>query len=886
MLRRIGIAWAAAAALLSAPVAYAQVMQTQFPSPDSIPPVGKLSDVVKPITYRLDLTIDPNQPRFSGSVEIDAQLARPNSEIYLHGRDLTMRRAAAMVGGQAIVGQWQQVGDSGVAALRFPAPLPPGPVTFKFEYDAAFNESPAGLFRVKVGDDWYSWSQFESIDGRAAFPSFDEPGFKVPFTVTLRTPPGLKAISNTPEVSTTQEKGLDVHRFQPTLPLPTYLIAAMVGPFVTAEGTVPPTPQRATPLPLRIVTTKQNADKMSFALEGSKGIVGKLENYFDQPFPYPKLDQITSPIMPGAMENAGADLYADNIIILDDKATPARKRQFGMVVAHELAHQWFGDLVTPAWWSDIWLNESFANWMGYRIGNEWRPDLKITAGARAEGFVAMYTDSLLAGRPIRQAITKNSEIDSAFDSITYGKGGQVVSMIAAFMGDEKFRDGVRKYMAKYRYGNASSDDFFAALAEAAGDPRVVTALRSFTDQQGVPVLSFSQTGDRWKVSQSRYAPLGVTPPPSRWTVPMCARRGEAKQCLLLADETAEFTLAGNAPLIPNVDGAGYYRFELPARSWDALIAEADKLSSNEALALEDSLEASFRAGRASASQMLALARKLVKNPDSQASDAAGDILELITRADLVDAKAQPQFRAFAKKMYQPMLKELGFDPRAGAYASDDPDRSQRRSTAVQRLATWGKDRALRGQLAAAARKYFDGDGAALDPAWYDLAFDAWLDNGGLPMAKMLADKAVRSTDNEFRGSALGALATSGKTATAGWLLNDFTDSRLRMSEQRGLLGGVLRIKATRDIGYRWLQDNLDKLTGGSNGIFFGARLPQMLNGFCSAAQAEEFQRLLVPRFAGKPGELELARTIERTRNCGVLKDARAAEVSAAFAGGR
>jgi aminopeptidase N len=872
-------------ALIAAPAVQAQEA-TPAPAPSEIaPPLGKLPNWVQPVGYRLDLTIDPSKERFSGKVEIDARIAvSAVKTVFLHGRDLKMRRAEALVGGKTIAGVWEQVDDTGTAALRFPAPLPAGPVTFTFEYDAAFNDSPAGLFRVKVGDDWYAWSQFQSIDGRAAFPSFDEPGFKVPFTVTMRTPPGLKAISNAPEISTTQEQGLDVHRYDPTLPLPTYLVAMMVGPFVTAESTVPPTPQRATPLPLRIVTTKQNADKMSFAMEGSKEIVAKLESYFDQAFPYPKLDQITSPIMPGAMENAGADLYNDNIIILDDKATPGRKRQFGMIVAHELGHQWFGDLVTPAWWSDIWLNESFANWMGYRIGNEWRPDLKITAGARAEGFNAMYTDSLLAGRPIRQTITKNSEIDSAFDSITYGKGGQVVSMIAAFMGDEKFRDGVRKYMAKYRNGNASSDDFFAALAEAAGDPRVVTAMRSFTDQQGVPVLSFSQDGDRWKVSQSRYAPLGVNAPPARWTVPMCARRGEAKQCLLLADETAEFLLGGNAPLMPNVDGASYYRFELPARSWDALIAEADQLSSNEALALEDSLEASFRAGRASASQMLALARKLVRNPDSQASEAAGDILELMTRADLVDATSQPQFREFAKKMYGPVLKELGLDLRAGAYASDDPDRSQRRATAVQRMASWGKDRALRKKLADAARKYLNGDVAALDPAWHDLAFDAWLDKGGLPMAKMLADKAVQSQDNEFRGSALGAVATSGKEATANWLLNDFTDKRLRKSEQRGLLRGVLSIKATRDIGYRWLQDNLDKLIGGSDGIFFGARMPQMLNGFCSVARADEFQRVLVPRFAGKPGELELARTIERVRNCGNLKDARTAEVSAAFGG--
>ena len=178
----------------------------------------------------------------------------------------------------------------------------------------------------------------------------------------------------------------------------------MVGPFAMVESTVPPTPQRASALPLRIVTTKPNAARISYALENSKPIVSLLENYFGQGFPYPKLDQITTPILPGAMENAGADLYNDSILVLDEGSPVPTKRNFGMIVSHELAHQWFGDLVTPAWWDDIWLNESFANWMGYRIGNEWRPDLGIGAAALDEGFFAMDTDALQAGRPYQRLI--------------------------------------------------------------------------------------------------------------------------------------------------------------------------------------------------------------------------------------------------------------------------------------------------------------------------------------------------------------------------------------------------------------------------------------------------------------------------------------------------
>ncbi len=846
-------------------------------------PPGKLPDTLKPLAYRLDLTVDPASARFSGKVEIDARLAEPSQYVYLHGRDLAMRRAVATIGGRAVPGQWRQADATGVAVLEFPGPLPAGPVTFAFDYDAPFSDSPAGLFRVKVGEDWYGWTQFQSIDARAAFPGFDEPGFKTPFTVTLRTRPGQLAVSNAPLASSRLEAGLQVHRFHPTLPLPTYLVAMMTGPFVMAEGVVPPTPQRAQPLPLRIVSTRQNADRLAFALEGSKDIVARLEDYFGEAFPFPKLDQITSPMLPGAMENAGADLYNDAILILDEQASVDRQRDFGRIVAHELAHQWFGDLVTPVWWDDIWLNESFANWLGYRIGSEWRPDLKLASGANAEGFAAMDTDSLLAGRPIRQTITANAQIDSSFDAITYGKGGQVVAMIAAFMGDGKFRSGVRRYMAAHRLGSAASDDFFAALAAEAGDPRIVPALRSFTDQQGVPLLIFGRKGNRYTVSQSRYVPLGVQPPEAQWIVPVCARREAARQCLLLDKPSGQFELRGKGPLVPNAGGAGYYRFELPRAMWSSLIARADRLPAGEAQALADSLLASFRAGRMDAGRLFALARKLARNPDSGASEAAAGLLDGFNQAEFVDARAAPAYRAFVGKLFRPMLKETGFDPAAGAHAGDGADVSQRRQLAVARLARGGRDRALNRRLADAALKYLAGDAAALDPAWFELAFDAYLEGSGLSGAKFLAGQAMASEDPVFRPAALGSLAASGRKEVAQWLLDEFKDQRLRRSEMFGLLRGVAETRTTRDIGYGWLRDHLETLTAGSDGIYFSTVLPRMLGGFCSTARAREFERDLRPRLAGKSGELELERAIERVRNCGVLHTALAEMVAAELA---
>ena len=847
-------------------------------------PVGKLTGQVQPQAYRIDLTIDPAQERFSGKTEIDAVLKTASRTIDLHWRDMAILSVEVVAGGKVLTPSWHQLNETGVGRLTFAEAVPAGPVTFRFAYNAPFQTAPAGLFRVKVADQWYAWTQHESIDARGVFPGFDEPGFKTPFTVTLRTPPGQTAISNAPETGVTREGGLDVHTFAPTLPLPTYLVAAMVGPFAVAEGTVPPTPQRARPLPMRIVSPQPNGQKLAFALEESKTIVRLLEAYFNESFPYPKLDQITSPIMPGAMENAGADLYNDALLVLDENATTSQKRSFGMVVSHELAHQWFGDLVTPAWWDDIWLNESFANWMGFRIGNEWRPALNIRAGAVQEGFDAMRTDALVAGRPIRQPIKTDSQIDEAFDSITYGKGGHVVAMIAGYMGDDKFREGVRRYMAAHRYGNATSTEFFAAMAEASGDSRIVPAMQSFTDHQGVPLLTFARAGKGWQVSQSRYARMGTVATETRWGIPLCLRTtGGARQCQLLTEASATISYNGKGALMPNVGGTGYYRFELPAAEWDKLITVADRLPGAEAQAMADSLNASFQAGRATPAQLIVAARKLAAQQDSYANGTGVGALAGYAGAGFLSDAGKAGFQRLVNAVYGPRLKTLGFDPRAGAYAGHDPEETQRRQQAVSYLVRKGGDTALRGQLLTATKAYLGGDHQALDSAWLGSGLALVLEEGRLATARDLLDRALASTDPVFRPVALGVIGDSGKEEIGRWILDGFKDSRLRISERQNLIRGVVASPGTQDLGWAWLKANYEALANSGGGIFFASRLPEMVSGYCSVARAEEIASLLRPKLQGKTGALGLERSIERVRSCGVLKEARGAELSAALA---
>lgn len=846
-------------------------------------PTGKLPDAATPIAYRLDFTILPDQPRFSGHTEIDIDLKAPASSLWMHGRDLHIAKATVRAGTTVVPAIFTQKSPTGLAQLDFGKTLPAGRVTLVFEYDAAFGSGTQGLYHVNVDKEWYAWTQFESIEARAAFPSFDQPGYKTPFTVSITTKPDYVAVSNAPEANKSAAGDLVRHQFAPTKPLPTYLVALVTGPFATASALIPPTPQRAQPMPLGVVGTKPNAGQLEFALKESGKIVSLLENYFGQPFPFPKLDQIGSPIMPGAMENAGADIYGDGILFLDEKESSERKQTFGMVVAHELAHQWFGDLVTPAWWDDIWLNESFANWMGYRIGNEWRPGLAIELNAIEEGFQAMDLDALAAGRPIHQPIPNDGDIDAAFDQITYGKGGQVVAMIAAYMGDETFRDGVRLHMKRHAYGNASTDQFFASLADAAHDPRVLASLKSFVDQQGVPLVTLHREGGTLTATQSRYGFYGANLAAQQWVVPLCLRQCDAKACTLLDKPSMSVSAKGSGALVPNAGGWGYYRFELDPADWNALIAATPTLPAAEVLAVDDSAWASFYAGRSPVTRAIALARAAAKHPSNKIVFDNAHRLRDLEKRGLIAAEALPAYRKLFVELYGPMLAKIGFDPATGAHAKDEADQRELRSDLLNLVAITGRDATIRGKLTTAFDAFVAGDEKALDPAYRGIAAAIAINERGVPFVQQLVEK---SKDRPQLFQALGQGVTgSGNADVARWFLNDFKDPRINARQRLFTVAGFLRSPYTRDIASDFMIAHFDEFVknGGGGGVFSG-RAAQMFGALCSNAQADAVDAKLRPTTTGST--LNLDRAIETIRTCARFRDAKAGEVSAAIIAGK
>src|SRR5581483_2311867 len=365
--------------------------------------------------------------------------------------------------------------------------------------------SSAGIFQMEEASRWYLYTQFEPTDARRAFPCFDEPSFKVPWQVTLEVPKDLKAFSNTPEISeAVQANGRKTVRFAQTRPLPSYLIAFAVGPFdVVDAGTVGKDHAR-----LRIITPQGKAGHARFAAAALPELLNLLEQYFGMPYPYEKLDSIAMPISNFAMENVGLITYSEQLLLADPSDdTLTRQREMAIVAAHEMAHQWFGDLVTTAWWNDIWLNEGFATWMETKIVDEWKPEWRVNLDAIDNRVEAMHLDTLVSARKIRQPIATESDIANAFDNITYMKGAAVLRMFENWIGPEVFRRGVHAYIQAHADKNATTPEFLAAISAAAGKD-IAPAFNTFLDQPGVPEVNATLRCDNNRpvlhVSQRRY----------------------------------------------------------------------------------------------------------------------------------------------------------------------------------------------------------------------------------------------------------------------------------------------------------------------------------------------------------------------------------------------
>src|SRR5882724_11573299 len=445
----------------------------------------RLPTDVRPREYEIRLEPDLEAGRFRGEVDIAAELKVERATAHADGVETTARvRADA---------------DAQTVTLRFPRPLPAGDARLRLRFSGRLNQHLRGLYAASADGRRYAFSQCEAADARRIFPCFDEPAFKARFRLAVTVPDGLRAVSNSPIEA--EHDGPDGHviRFAPTPLLSTYLFALAVGPLEASAE------RRLGDVPIRIWHAPGKGHLTELGLEAAAEALRRLEEYFDIPYPYGKLDLVAVPdFEAGAMENAGAVFFRETLLLLDPATVSLNEhKRAGEVIAHELAHMWYGDLVTMAWWDDLWLNEAFATWMAYKVVDDWRPEWRMWQSFEHDRSRALALDALTNTHPIYAEVKSVAEATENFDLITYEKGAAVVRMIEHYLGADVFRDGVRRYMERHREGNTVAADLWRALEEASGK-EVARVARAWITQPGFPLVSIGTKGGSVVVKQERF----------------------------------------------------------------------------------------------------------------------------------------------------------------------------------------------------------------------------------------------------------------------------------------------------------------------------------------------------------------------------------------------
>jgi alanyl aminopeptidase len=849
------------------------------------PPRLRLGDNVRPVHYAIDLTLAPDQDTFEGKADIDVSVGAPSSLIWLNATQIEIRQAAFEAAGATMPATVVAGGDNFIG-LQLTKPVS-GAGALHLAYTGKISRnSSAGLFQMKESGRWYVYSQFEPTDARRAFPSFDEPGFKVPWQLTLHVPAEDMALSNTPvESETPASGGLKTVRFAQTKPLPSYLVALAVGPFdAVSAGKV----GRA---PLRIIVPHGRGSEAKFAVEAVPALLKLLEDYFGSPYPYEKLDSVVMPIANFAMENVGLITYPESLLLGNPQTDSSeRRRECAITVAHEMAHQWFGDLVTTAWWDDIWLNEAFATWMETKMVGEWKPEWKADVGAVESKLGAMNLDSLISARRIRQPIRTDNDIANAFDGITYEKGAAVIRMFENWIGSDKFRKGTRLYLKQHANGNATTADFEAAISTAAGKD-IAPAFNSFLDQPGVPELTValdcSAKKPRLTMSQKRSLPIGSPgSAPQTWQIPVCVKYaggGDKQECTLVADPRSDIVLnhAHGCPawLLANNKEIGYYRVNYQNGLLAQLLKQsAEELSVPERAGILGDLKALVDSGDVSPKLALSFVPQFGRENERHIVAGALSIAELLT-SDSVPAELRPKGAAFIREVFGPHASELGWKPRE----DDDDNTRLLRETLVPEVASEGEQKQLITEAERLARHWIE-DRKSLTPDMAPRVLSVAAEFGNRDLFDRLHAAALKEKNQRTREVLVGSLSEFRNREIAQAALDLLLSNDFDIRESFWNLFGPLAYPETRDLPFRWVQQHLDELLKRlprEVGEDFAADLPSVGKRFCDAdkrAEVEAFFKDRVKDYVGGPRTL--AKTLESIDLCMARKKVLGPELAA------
>lgn len=860
-------------------------------------PKGPLQAAPYPTHYDLDLMLDPRESRFGGMVTLTLALDGAAHGVYLHGRDLDVTDVRSRVSEEgAVQGGWTMALESGVAWLDFGQSVDADQVVVEIDYNAPFDANLSGLFKVTEQGDAYALAKSESIQARRFMPGFDQPAFKAPFDITLTIPESDSAISNAPEKSVEMiDGGLKRVTFDTTRPLPTYLLSLAVGSFdVVDAGMIPPNDVRAEPIPLRGFARRGKGSELGLALETAPELVRVFEEALQQPYPYKKLDIVAAPQWPsGATELAAAITYRESRILASPDIGPAARRSLLAIHAHEVGHMWFGNLVTPPWWDDLWLKEAFASWGEGASLSEMYPGEGYELDAIVDGIRAMGLDSLASARAVREPIALNENVRSAYDSITYNKGLAVIGMVDAYFGADVFRPALGRYVEAYEDGVADSPEFFEIIGRETGEPNLTAAFRSFVEQNGLPLLTISDTGpNEVTITQSRYAPLGSKLTDDRqWTIPVCLLNGsyeaQERYCVLSAKKA--FAIDGlsfdmehgtGVWVMPNADGAGYYRFSLPYQMWQDLGRAFGQLNAGEKLATMDSIGAEFTAGRMDVDTIWRFVDEAVRDDERRVAQAAIRQAARFERHLADHPEALAGYRAQVLDLFRARYDQLD------QQSELDPERAILKSSLERFLIRTGEDQTLRQSLADAAAAYIGLDGVqserVLNTDEYLSAMAIGFQVYGVPFLDQMLSAQVDYDDPVFEQAVAYAIGQNRDVELSDRILDMALSGQLGSRETVTIVRGQMQQEETRVQTWNWLKQNFPDYLE----IIPRQRKhqsPALAVSLCSIEGRDDLIALFETHGALAEGhERSLTQTVERIEICAALERQMGATVRSFF----
>jgi alanyl aminopeptidase len=833
----------------------------------------RLGTDVVPVFEAIRLTADARKPDYTGSVRIELDVRKPVSAFSLHARDIEVS-SVSLTGPAGAVDVRHGGGDRGRLDLATASPLRPGRHVLEIEFSNEYDTQATGLYKVVVGGDAYLFTQFEADDARQAFPCWDEPAFKIPYEMTVVVPEADQAVSNTLPVSDTVKDGQRTVVFGRTKPLPSYLLALATGPleFVAIPGMS---------VPGRVVTVKGASAMAGEAVRTTPPVLAALERYFGRPYPYEKLDLIAVPeFWPGAMENAGAVTFRDTVLLLDSRgASAAERRLLVEISAHELAHMWFGDLVTMEWWDDLWLNESFASWMGNKVSAETFPEFGTQVEAMAGTQFAMSTDARLSTRAIRQPVSSLDNLLQSADELAYQKGQAVLAMVETWVGPEVFRRGVLDYLTAHEWRNAVAADLWNALSRAAGKD-VAGVMATFLDQPGVPLVTVDAVeGNRVRLSQRRFANQGVSPPATTWRIPVALKyeTGGAMRTrvVLLSGPSDTVTLEGPVAWVhPNADERGYYRWSVPAATRRAIAEGGERVMSvRERVGFVGNASALLDAGSLRGDEFLELLLPFARDPEPPVVAAVLDSLQKVKRA-FVTPDLETTFAGYVRRLLAPSLERIGMERRAG----EAEGVSLLRPDLLLWLGRDGRDPAVLAYAAKVTAAYLN-DPAGADPSIAGVALKLRALSGDRALFdeyRRRLEAATVPADRERFLTALGYFRAPELVEEA---LRFAAAGPLRPQEMFEIPQAVGTAVAEEARPYRFVTENYEAIRAKLPPMFL-VFMTHFANG-CSEERARQASAFFSEAPHSVPGtDKEMAKVAEGVRDCASLRSREGAVVEA------